>query len=153
MAKFKSRIYKIGINPVIDPPDFALAAVFAQAGVSKGPIPVRGFLNGAEFVQTLVKFRGAWRLYINGPMLKASGLQTGDVATVGMEFDPRPRDIPMPEKFAEALKQDPKAAAEFKKLAPSRQKEILRYLSALKTGDAVKRNVRRVMLQLKKEGE
>ena len=45
--RFKANIYKIGINPVVDPPDKILRAIFTQAGKNKGPIPVRGRLNGA----------------------------------------------------------------------------------------------------------
>ncbi len=104
MVKFAATIYKIGINPVVDPPGKVLSALFAQAGKDKGPIPVCGHLNGAEFIQTLVKYRGVWRLYINGEMLKASGLNVGDTANVEIEFDPRPRQTPMPLKFAKALR-------------------------------------------------
>src|SRR5688572_11023224 len=128
MVKFSFKIYKIGINPVVDPPDEALTAVFEQAGRSKGAIPIRGSLDGAEFIQTLVKYQGAWRLYINGEMLKSSGLKVGDTATVEMAFDPRPREVPVPPKFARVLRADKRAKAEFDALSPSRQKEILRYL-------------------------
>src|SRR5215204_6244451 len=102
MPRFSKPIYKIGINPVVDPPEAILNTIFAQAGRSKGPIAVRGKLNGAEFIQTLVKFRGAWRLYINGPMLKESGLEVGDIAKVEIEFDPRPRKVSMPAALAAA---------------------------------------------------
>ena len=72
MNSFSAKIYIISkINPVVDLPDDVLSAIFAQAGRSKGPIPVRGRLNGAEFIQTLIKYEGAWRLYLNGPMRKA----------------------------------------------------------------------------------
>jgi hypothetical protein len=70
--------------------------VFAQAGKAKGPIPVRGTVNGADFIQTLIKYQGAWRLYINGQMLKDSGSKVGDTARFEIEFDPRPRDVSMP---------------------------------------------------------
>ena len=133
MAKFRAAIYKIGINPVVDPPEDVLQALFEQAGKSKGPIPVCGRLNGAEFIQTLVKYQGAWRLYINDPMLKASGLKVGDTAHVEIEYDPRQRNVPMPKKFALALSKNKIAKEAFDSLPPSRQKEILRYLGSLKT--------------------
>ncbi|HLA94342.1 MAG TPA: hypothetical protein VK612_01380 [Pyrinomonadaceae bacterium] len=63
MAEFSQKIYKIGINPVVDPPNEILKAIFKQAGRSTGPIPIHGKLNGAEFTQTLVKYKGKWRLY------------------------------------------------------------------------------------------
>lgn len=144
-------IYKIGINPVVDPPDRVLEAIFEQAGKSKGPIPVRGKLNGSEFIQTLVKYQGAWRLYVNGPMLKDSGLVVGDRAKIEIEFDPRPRDVPAPPKFAAALKKDKLAKLAFEELSPSRQKEILRYLSFLKTDAALKTNIDRTLRHLRGE--
>lgn len=148
MAKFSSRIYVIGINPVVDPPDRILRAIFKEAGKDKGPIPVCGRLNGAEFIQTLVKFQGAWRLYINGVMLKDSGLAVGDRADIEIEYDPRPREVPMPAKLSAAFKKDSKAKAAFNALAPSRQKEILRYLGSLKSDEAIEKNVSRVLAQL-----
>ena len=64
LQKFRSKIYKIGINPVVDPPKRVLAEIFEQAGRDKGPIPVYGRLNGKAFIQTLVNFaaRGGFML-------------------------------------------------------------------------------------------
>lgn len=151
MRKFRAKIYKIGINPVVDPPDSVLQALFAQANKDKGPIPVRGLLNGAEFMQTLVRYRGAWRLYVNGQMLKESGLCVGEMATVEIEFDPRPREIPMVAEFEAVLKKDKAASDEFYRLSASRQKEILRYLISLKSKESVARNVERIIKHLKGE--
>lgn len=151
MAKFTETIYKIGVNPVVDPPNDDLLVIFKQAGRSTGPIPVCGRLNGADFIQTLVRYQGAWRFYINGPMLKASGLKVGDTANVEIEFDPRARETPMPKKLAAALKKDKTARAEFEKLAPSRKKEILRYLGFLKSEESLERNIERVLAHLRGE--
>ncbi len=151
VQKFSAKIYKIGINPVVDPPDNVLAALFGQALKSKGPIPVRGRLNGADFIQTLVKYQGFWRLYVNGEMLRDSGLKVGDTANVEIEFDPRPREVPFPPKFAIALEDDKTAKAEFDKLTPGRRKELLRYLGSLKTEESLDRNIERVVKHLKGE--
>ena len=148
LESFSATIYKIGINPVVDPPPDMLAAIFEQAGKSKGPIPVCGNLNAAGFVQTLVKYKGAWRLYINGEMLKASGLKVGETAEIEIEFDPRPREVPMPEIFKKALADNPAAQTAFQKLAPYRQKEILRYLGFLKNEASLLRNTDRVLRHL-----
>ena len=149
MPRFSATIYKIGINPVVDPSLEALEGVFEQAGRSKGPIPVRGTVDGAPFEQTLVKFRGAWRLYINGSMLKAAGLKVGDAANIDLEYDPKPREVEMPTQLRSALRKDKAARFEFEKLLPSRRKEIIRYIASLKTRDAVARNVERVIQQLR----
>ena len=148
VVKFRSKIYVIGINPVVDPPERVLRAIFAEAGKDKGPIPVRGTINGAEFVQTLVKYAGAWRLYINGIMLKDSGTALGERIKVEIEFDPRPRDVPINVELAAALKENKTAKRAFESLAPSRQKEILRYIGSLKSTDTIAKNVDRVISQL-----
>ncbi len=147
MPQFYAQILKIGINPVVDPPENVLQVLFENAGRSKGPIRVRGLLNGTEFIQTLVKYQGEWRLYINGPMLKAAGIDVGETAHIEIEFDPRPREVPVPEKFEKALVKNPPANA-----APYRQKEILRYLGSLKNEASLVRNIEKVLRQLTAEG-
>lgn len=148
MVKFSSRIFVLGINPILNPPDRILRSIFKEAGKDKGPIPVRGRLNGAEFIQTLVKYQGGWRLYINGKMLKESGLAVGSRADIEIEFDPKPRKVPMPAELAKALKADRKAKTTFNQLAPSRRKEILRYIGSLKSAASIERNVSRLIAQL-----
>jgi hypothetical protein len=147
--KFIAEILKIGINPVIDPPEDVLNAIFAVAERSKGPIPVRGKLNGAEFVQTLVKYGGRWRLYVNGEMLKVSGLKVGDEAKVEILFDARLREVTMPKSLHVAFKNDGEARKAFTELPPSRQKEIFRYINSLRTEESIARNVERILEQLK----
>ena len=149
MIKFAFEIYRLGINPVVDPPGDVLDSVFKQAGRSKGPIPVHGKLNGADFVQTLVKYQGVWRLYINGQMLMDSGLKVGDTADVEIEFDPRPRDVTMPAKLRLALQSDKAAKKALGTLSPSRQKEIFRYVNSLRTEESIARNVEKILRQLK----
>ena len=56
MNSFSSKVYKIGINPYVLLPAKILKNIFNQANKNKGPIPVRGELNGHAFVQTLVKY-------------------------------------------------------------------------------------------------
>jgi uncharacterized protein YdeI (YjbR/CyaY-like superfamily) len=145
---FERVIYKIGINPVVDPPEDVLRYLFERAGRSKGPIAVRGTINGAPFVQTLVKYKGAWRLYINGIMLKAAAATVGDLARITIDIDTDPPVEQMPRQLADALSRQPSAAAEFDKLTPSRKKEILRYLNSLKSDAAIARNIEKVIKQL-----
>ena len=146
--RFTGKIYKIGINPVVDPPNDVLSAIFSQAGKDKGPIPVTGVLNGVPFIQTLVKYAGAWRLYINGPMLKESGLSVGDIAKVEIELDTRTREVPMPPRLKAEFRKNAAARKAFESLPASRQKEILRYIGSLKAEDSIERNVARVISQL-----
>src|SRR5262245_49632809 len=96
MKSFSATIHKIGINPYVYVPEAVLGALFRQAGKSKGPIPVRGRINRKKFIQTLVKYQGVWRLYINGEMRQAASVDVGDQADIRIEFDPVPRVEPIP---------------------------------------------------------
>ena len=75
---FSSKIQIIGVNPYVLLPASVLKNLFKEAGKNKGPIPVRGTLNENPFTQTLVKYSGRWRLYLNTPMRKAAGIDEGD---------------------------------------------------------------------------
>ena len=141
MNSFSAKILKIGINPYVGIPEDVLESIFEQAGKSKGPIPVRGTVNGNQFTQTLVKYQGIWRLYINGPMREAAGIDVGDQADIRLEVDPRPRTEPVHPKFTRALDRNRTAKIAFEKLVASRQKEILRYLNSLKTEESLDRNI------------
>jgi uncharacterized protein YdeI (YjbR/CyaY-like superfamily) len=148
MKSFSGKISKLGINPYVDMPDHVLEYIFEQACKAKGPIPVRGTLNGQPFIQTLVKYQSMWRLYINEIMREAAGVDVGDDAHIRIEYDPRPRTEPMHPRFVQALAKNKPAQEAFEKLIPSRQKEILRYLNSMKTEESLDRNIERTLKQL-----
>jgi uncharacterized protein YdeI (YjbR/CyaY-like superfamily) len=148
LKSFFATIHIIGINPYVYLPDDSLNVLFEQANKSKGPIPVRGTINGKQFIQTLVKYQGAWRLYINGEMRQAAGVDVGDRAHIEIEFDPVPRIEAIHPKFRDALSKNKAAKTAFEKLTPSRQKEMLRYLNSMKTETSLERNIEKIIQHL-----
>lgn len=58
---------------------------------------------------------------------------------------PEDRTIAPHPRFATALRENKQALEAFEALSPSRQKEIVRYISSLKTAAAVDRNVERAI--------
>lgn len=152
MKRFTAKIYIIGVNPYIVPPAVVMKQLFKQAGREKGPIPVCGTLNGNQFIQTLVKYSGKWRLYLNMPMRKAAGIDVGDIAEVTIEYDAVIRTVPMHPKLALAFKKNKKAKTTFDKLAPSQQKEIVRYINFLKSEESIERNIIRAIKFLNGKG-
>ena len=148
MKSFSAIIAKIGINPYVHVPEDVLNALFKQAGKTKGPIPVRGTINGKRFKQTLVKYQRAWRLYVNGEMRRAAGVDVGDEARIKLEFDPEPRVESMPSKLEDALSKNKAAKTAFEKLPSSRQKEMLRYLNSMKTETSLERNIEKIIRHL-----
>ncbi|TGE27622.1 DUF1905 domain-containing protein [Hymenobacter metallicola] len=144
-ATFSARIELIGVNPYVLVPEPLRQALFAAAGKAKGPIPVQLTIDGHAFPQTLVKYAGQWRLYLNGPMRQAAGKQVGDTATFTLRHDPESRELPVHPRLSQALAENAAAAAVFNSLPASRRLEIVRYISFLKSEESVERNVQRAI--------
>lgn len=143
--RFKAEIEIIGANPFVFVPDDILKEVFGQAKKSAGPIPIQGVINGKKYKQTLVKYDGAWRLYINTSMLKNSPKRIGEMVEMTISFDPESREIKPPEDFIFALNGNKEAKTVFDSLPPSRKLEIVRYLARLKSAEALERNIKRAI--------
>ena len=145
MHKFKAEIYLIGINPFVFVPVKILSVIFKQAGTDKGPIPIRGTVNGGAYQQTLVRYQGEWRLYINTTMLKNSPGRIGETVEITIAYDPADRSIEPHPKLAKALAKNAEAKGAFEKLSLSVQREIVRYISRLKTEASIDRNVEKAI--------
>ncbi len=145
MQTFTAEIFIIGVNPYVTLPAALLQTVMKAAEKERGPIPVRLRINQKASTQTLVKYAGEWRLYLNGPMRKAAGKDVGDDVTIAIEYDAAERATPLHPKLNEALKKNKEAKEKFESLPPSRKKEIARYINNLKSEEAVDRNVERAV--------
>lgn len=148
MKSFSAKIHIIGINPYVSLPSLVLKYIFQKAGKDKGAIPVQLKISHKDFTQNLVKYSGKWRLYLNTPMRKAAGKHVGDVIDIHIDFDPKPRTTPIHPRLKKAFNENPDARNVFEKLAPSRQKEILRYINFLKSEASIDKNVQRAISHL-----
>ena len=72
MQPFQAALELLGSNPYVYLPDDILAEIIKHAGRQKDPIPIRGTLHGTAYKQTLIKYAGAWGLYINTTIFKNS---------------------------------------------------------------------------------
>lgn len=138
---FSALIKIIGINPYVSLPETILKAIIKDAAKDKGPIPVHGTVNDKPYIQTLVKYAGEWRLYINTTMLANSPKRIGEPINIKIAFDPKERKIEMHPLLIKALAENQKANTTFEKLPASRKKEIIRYISHLKTEEKIKHDV------------
>lgn len=145
MNNFKAKLEIIVGNPFVFIPSEILHQIFEQANKDKGPIPVKGSINGKPYQQTLIKYSGDWRLYINLKMLKNSPKRIGEMIIVEIEYDPSDRTISPHPKLTEALISNKEAKQVFDNLSPSKQKEIVRYISNLKTEKSIEKNVIRAI--------
>jgi len=147
-----SRIKILGINP------YLLVSSKQAAQLRDGwrkPMPVLVTLNGQPQKPARVNLmpvgNGSFYLYLNGPLREASGTGVGDRVIARVSFDASYRGGPthrMPPALARGLRAQPKRAAAWKALTPSRQKEILRYLAGLRSEVARERNIEKVLTML-----
>jgi len=145
MYTFKAVIDIIGINPFVVLPEEVLEGIFTLAGRNKGHIPVKGTVNGRDYTQTLVRYKGLWRLYINTLMLKNSPGRTGEQITITITYDPADRTLTAHPRLLQALEEAPQAKAVFSTLSRSRQQGIIRYIFFLKSEASVEKNVRKAV--------
>ncbi len=144
--KFTTELRKIGINPFVFLPENLLHEIFKRAQKNKGPIPVTVKVNeGTEQQQTLLRYKGEWRLYINTKILPDSPKRTGELLEITIALDPGDRKLQPHPKFIAALSENREANDVFNQLQPSLQKEIIQYLSLLKTEESLYRNIERAL--------
>jgi hypothetical protein len=145
MHTFRADIEIIGINPFVFVPLEILQELFKQANKNKGHIPICGTINQVPYKQTLIRYSGEWRLYINMKMLKNSPKRIGENIEVSIQFDPESREIITPVKFLIALENNKEAKLVFNSLTGSKKLEIVRYLANLKTEESLDKNILRAI--------
>jgi hypothetical protein len=146
--RFRARIAIRGINPYVLVS--AKRAARLRADWRK-PMPVRVRINGKPDVAWRINMMpvgdGSFFLYLHAKVRSAADADVGDRVDVAVEFDEAYRGGParLPAWFASQLKHDPRAQQGWKRLPPSRKKEIVRYLNNLKSAEAKQRNARRAL--------
>lgn len=145
MQEFKAKLERIGINPFVFVPSEILEKIFSESGMNNGHIPIKGEVNQIPYKQTLVKFKGFWRLYVNMKMLKNSPQRIGEIIQLCVEFDPENRNIEPHSLLISAFSKNPEAKTVFENLSASKQQEIIRYIFRLKTEESVIKNVQRAI--------
>lgn len=144
---FQAKIYPTGINWAVDVPSEITARLLKE----KGYIKIKGQINGFDFTQTLVPVKNApHRLFVNAIMMKGGKTALGEVAEFVIEQDTISEDkrYSMPDLLAKTLSENDLANA-FDKLPATRKKDILKYLSYVKTEETMQRNIAKVIAQLK----
>ena len=148
MKSFSAKVNIIGVNPYVLLPASVLKYIFKKAGKDKGAIPVQLKIGDKDCIQNLVRYSGKWRLYLNKPMRIAANKDVGDKIEIEIDFDPKPRTIPMHPRLKKAFKENKEVKKAFDKLSPSRQKEILKYINSLKSEESVDKNIQKAIAHL-----
>lgn len=147
--RFSARMEIYSGNP------YVLVGKTRAQSIKKGwrkPLPVMVQINGQPKPPWRINMMpigdGSFYLYLHGDVRKASKTKVGDEVLADLKFDADYRNgpmHPMPAWFAEPLDKNPSAKKAWGRLTPSRQKEILRYFSWLKSDEARSRNLKRAL--------
>jgi Domain of unknown function (DUF1905)/Bacteriocin-protection, YdeI or OmpD-Associated len=124
------------------------------------PLPVLVRINGRPVekpwrINMMPIGGGDFYLYLHGDVRRASNTKVGDKVRVDVQFDSAYRNgpmHPMPSWFRIPLARNAQAKKGWDNLIPSRQKELLRYFSWLKSPQARERNVDRALHVLSGKG-
>jgi hypothetical protein len=143
---FKAEIYKIGINYCVDVPE----KISSQMTATKGYIKIKGRINSFPFTKSLVPVKnGNYRLFVNIPTLKGANASVGDIADfiIEQDFEIIIKEYPMPESLTKQLKSK-ELFENFNHLTTARKKNILKYMSFIKTEETMQRNIDKLIVQL-----
>jgi hypothetical protein len=138
VQRFRALIRKQGPNSYVDVP-LRVSRAFRDRQ-RDGRISVVGRLNRAEIRATLVPIgRKGHRLYVNGGMRAAAGVEVGDTVTFALTATD-PDEIRLPKDVAAESKRAGAAPA-FAALSPSHRRQVLRYIDDARTPESRQRRI------------
>lgn len=151
--RFPATIQIRGVNPYVEVSKRRAGQVRKDW---RRPMPVCVRVNGKPVrkpwrINMMPVGDGSFYLYLHNSVRQASGTGVGERVTVELEFDRTYRNgpqHPMPRWFSRALSANPRAKLNWRRLTPSRRKEVLRYFAGLKSDEARQRNLARAMAAL-----
>jgi hypothetical protein len=144
---FTAKIYKTGINWCVDVPK----RITDTLKTANGFIRIRGEINGFKFTKSLVPVKdGPYRLFVNLQMMKGGNTALGEKAafTIQADLHKKVKEYSQPPLLRQALAAHDLTAS-FNALSSSRKSDILKYLNSIKTEATLKKNIDKVINQLK----
>jgi hypothetical protein len=135
---FSGKIYKVGIIRYVDVPSDASRAL----GKGEPHVPVVGEVEGAAIRTTMVsRGNGCYRVALHSEIRKKLRLDTGAVVEVAIQRDDESREPALPPALVLALKNAPKAQAEFRQMTTALRRQIVRYITSAKQQATLERRV------------
>lgn len=127
---------------------FVLVPAEVAAGLRlRGRPKIHAVIAGRPYRGSLMPTRDGFVLGVLKSIQDAAGVKRGDSITVDLEVDTAPRVVERPPDLARALARDRQAAAAWKRLSYTNQKEIARGLEEAKKAET---RVRRLQAALER---
>jgi len=140
--RWTTTIIDVGPALAIEVPDEVLVALGGKR------VPVDVTLNGTTFKTTTAVMGGKQLIGINKANRTATGVSPGDELTVVVERDEAPRVIEPPAELKAAFKANKAAAATWKGLSYSHQREYADWIDGAKKAETRERRVTQAVEKL-----
>jgi hypothetical protein len=144
---FAASIYKVGVIRYVDVP----RDVSRKFG-SSPHVPVRGTAEGVPVRTTLVsRGKGSYRMAIHGDIRKKLRVDAGAVVEIAIQLDEESREPELPPALVLALRNAPKVQRRFRAITTALRRQIVRYLTAVKSQEVLERRVSRFVTRWERE--
>lgn len=135
---FSGKIYKVGIIRYVDVP----ADVSQALGKGEAHVPVIGEVDGVPIRTTMVsRGNGCYRVAIHSDIRKKLRTDTGAVVELALQRDEESREPVLPPSLILALRNAPKAQAEFRSMTAALRRQVVRYITSVKQQNTLERRV------------
>jgi hypothetical protein len=144
---FAASIYKVGVIRYVD-----VAREISRKFGSAAHVPVIGTVEGVPVRTTLVsRGKGSYRMAIHGDIRKKLRVDSGAVVEIAIQLDEESREPELPPALVLALRNAPKAQRRFRAVTTALRRQIVRYLIAVKSQEALERRVTRFVARWERE--
>jgi len=112
----------------------------AALGTSRRPA-VRATVAGHTYRSSVAVMGGRFMLPVSAAVREAAGVAGGDAVDVRLELDDAPREVTLPDDFAQALGADERATAAYEQLSYSRRRRLVEPIGEAKTEATRRRRI------------
>ena len=146
---FSGKIYKVGIIRYVDVPSDVSRAL----GQREPHVPVIGEVEGAPIRTTMVsRGNGCYRVALHSDIRKKLRIDAGAVVEVAIQRDEESREPALPPALVLALRNAPKAQAEFRQMTTALRRQIVRYITSVRRQTTLERRVAGMVRRLEERG-
>jgi hypothetical protein len=121
--------------------------IVESLGGGKRPA-VRVTLNGYTYRSSIAPIGGVFLLGASDEVRKNAGIAAGDVLDVEVELDTEPREVTVPQDFADALDRDAEAQRFFDGLSYSNKRRFVLSVEDAKTPETRQRRIEKAVSNL-----
>lgn len=123
------------------------AEAVESLGNGKRP-PVAVTINGYTYRNTVAVMGGEFMVGVAAEHRAAAQISAGQIIDVTLELDTAPREVEVPEDFADALAADPVAKAAFDKMSYSHKRQHVLAIADAKTAETRARRIAKAIEML-----